>query len=303
MSATTRLRLATIAVVAVAAALPSTAHATWAGRSGRIVWLDSAIRTIRPDGTHARSLGVSGGALSVSRGGKWIAYAAHGSFWRIGVDGSHRKRIGKLRAPYDRPASTAWAPGGHRLSFETLTEVGDEDTGTFHTIHELWVVGSDGKHLHKVTRGSEAVWSRNGRHLLYAEEDGDIAQIRPTGTGHRTLYHQGGNSLHLDLSPDGRRLVYEWLPYNGPFRIRTLDLKRRRLVGSFTTRYGSKVNAGDLAWAPGGRRIAFIHSVHGVNKDELRTVRPDGTHVRRLFRFPPPAHGRASPLELAWQTR
>jgi TolB protein len=88
------------------------------------------------------------------------------------------------------------------------------DRGGFQSA--LWLMRSNGTHLHRITRPSLRAfwpgWSPNGRRILFTDNccqfGSNIWTVRPDGTGLRQLTHfapQQGD--FASYSPDGRRIV------------------------------------------------------------------------------------------------
>jgi WD40 repeat protein len=108
------------------------------------------------------------------------------------------------------------------------------------------------------------------------------------------MAHNSDFTRSLDLSPDGRRLAYQ----TGSGRdttFRTLNVRN----GARTRFSLGKLGVGDVAWAPGGKRLAYSFLPFHHKREELRTIRPNGRGVRTVLTFPD-----SDPVsELAWQTR
>jgi Tol biopolymer transport system component len=173
----------------------------------------------------------------------------------------------------------------------------DGGDGHIHTVR------SDGTKLRRIATGRFATWSADGRTIAFSESDGDIAAVNPRGKNHRVLVHGDGPRLYrlYDFSPDGRRLLYAGRA------VRTLNLRTgKRTAFRAWAKDRKKINPIDLAWTPGGRRIAYLHwgkDSSGRPRDEIRTVRPDGTQVRTVLELPLDSDGRAGISEFAWQSR
>ena len=279
---------------------PAAADATWAGKQGRIAyWALNGVHTIRPDGTHDRLIlpGLTGNAFSWSRGGGEIAYS-NDTLWRARPDGTHRRLIadrgyGPLNEDTDL-TSPAWHPKGDRLVFTVSYRTNSGDPPLF----ENWIytVRRDGSHVRRLLRGREAVWSRSGSHIRFIDEDFDIVEINPNGSGRRELAHYTRDTRSLDLSPNGNRLVYQTGPTNKP-TFWTLNVRNGTRTKFTKGKRG--VLVGSVVWAPGGKRLAYIFRPGENTRYQLRTVRPDGSGDRKAMTFP----AGDWVYDLAWQTR
>lgn len=298
-----RRRYALLTAVVASGLAPAAADATWQGEPGRVAYDTAAgLQTVRPDGSHRRLLvkGNTSYGLDWSRGGRELAFST-GGLWRMRADGSHKKLIlseNGIATVFLRPA---WSPGGQRLVFTAETEPTDPDDQSQSSTSVIYTVRRDGTHLRKVADGIEAVWSKSGRHIRFAEKDGDIAQVEPDGGAYKVLAHQDGYTHSLDLSPDGKRLVYETHPFetpDGKYKATVYVLEVR--TGERSGFNGDRLGALDLLWTPSGRRLAFVHTPSGPGRSQFRTMRPDGRDIRSVFRF---SARNSVPSDLAWQTR
>jgi TolB protein len=202
-----------------------------------------------------------------------------------------------------------WAAEGRRLAFERIATRG-----------EVWVVGSDGRGLHRLGPDCAAVlpprcedrsspaWSPDGRWIAYTRAWGAVrrnqiehAELWLMDAGGRRAHGltqltkanpYAADAAHPSWSPDGRRLVFEVInaAKGRPANRRALfvlarDGSRLRRITPWA------LNAGDSPdWSPDGTRILF-RSVPRNDADrpggELYTIRPDGSGLRRLTRFGP----------------
>jgi Tol biopolymer transport system component len=288
---------------------PAAADATWPGKPGLVAyWALDGVHTIRPDGTHDRVVlpGLTENVFAWSPNGREIGYVIEG-IRRARADGTHRHLIRGSgwedpdgRGGENELASPAWGPRGDRLVFTATWRPAPDDGTHSDDIHWIWSVRRDGTHLRKLVRGREAVWSRSGAHIRFIDEDNDIVEIKPNGRGRRELAHNPGprspddHARSLDLSPDGKRLVYQTDGEGNP-TFRTLNVRNgartKFSLGVFEVR--------EVVWAPGGKRLAYIFRSSPDKRFELRTIRPNGHDIRKVLTFPESdwVH------DVAWQTR
>ena len=130
---------------------------------------------------------------------------------------------------------------------------------------QLWVFdlvrGSSSRPAPEVANARSALWSRDGRHLYYAEQEPDGTGIyrrlvEGTGAGDKLVADRRANALY-DVSPDGKSLVLDrWgenglgdlflLPLDGDRRLRPL------VESAFMEGWGR--------FSPDGRFLAFAYS-------------------------------------------
>ena len=144
------------------------------------------------------------------------------------------------------------------------------------------LVNPDGRHLHVLRRLEGDVeqlhWSPDGRSLTFLEHPGgsyargDLVTLALAGGRLlRRVPRVNAPYFGIAWSPDGRRLAY----VRGNFRLVVMnaDGTGRRSLG----------DGWAPAWAPDGQTIAYVAD-GPLGAYELRSIRADGTGMRRLTR-------------------
>jgi Tol biopolymer transport system component len=284
--------------LATLACLPSSAAATWPGKASKLAYHSGGgdARTVDSNGKHRHVLAKDNGVygLDWSRSGKQIVFA-DGYLWRARADGSHKRKVfTSNNVPTIQ--SPSWSPDGRSLVFTSETDSNDDEHPAPSKFW-LYTIRVDGTHFRKLVEGREAVWSASGRHIRFSEADGDVAQVEPDGSHYKVLAHHTGFTHSLDLSPDGKHLVYITASFTGEDSIIEVLNVRTRKRTSFPA---TPPRAFEVAWAPGGKRLVYGYHEIDAPRAVLRTMRTDGTRIRRVFTL---AASDGIPSNIAWQTR
>ena len=307
-----RWLLAAVCTSVVCTALqPAQAHAAASPRPALIAFggCDSAftesVFTVRPDGTRLREVQTNASEPEWSPDGRRILYTVHDAdgesvgLWTMRADGSARRLIVERDNPGFETSGPGevvlgvafgtWSPDGRTIAF---TAVIDDQTGVGRW--EIWSVGVDGTGLRRLGVGAKPDWSPDGRLIAFTTIGsifapiGRIAVMAPDGSNVRTVIVPNdieGYRDSLDFSPDSRRLAF--VEVAGRTNVRTLDLRTGRKTRIPESRT-EQVSA--TAWAPGGKRVAFVGNAVGpdvdprwVDRNFVSKIRPDGSGLRRLF--------------------
>jgi TolB protein len=213
--------------------------------------------------------------LSPSRDQALLVRPNAGSFDLKTADlASGRERL--LLTTSDWILSGTWSPDGRSIAFDSSDSSSCGASGCGQD--NVWVVHPDGSGLRRVaTRAGQPSWAPDSRRLVYvgrfdpATKRGVLTISTPAGRGRRQLGRRGliGSPR---WSPDGR-----WIAYLGPpgeengGAVSVIRVDGRRL-----RRYG---RGAQLAWSPGGRRLAFRR---GNAPASLLTLERKTGRVRRL---------------------
>jgi len=283
-----------------ALAMPTSAHATFPGRNGEIVYgwsgaghyrgapAPTSIRAVDPDSGTVRFLrdcpfttefpGHPECRLTAPRyspDGLRIALLTSGTslpsqrppgLVTMGADGSDSREQATAH-PYQR---LAWSPAGDRMLVERPVP-----TAEYIQRNAVFLASLDGTELSQVTpEGTGAAdWSSRGQiaYVRYGESCVRICSnvyLTRIGGTPRRFTGRGGSSP--SWSPDGRKLAFVRNVANSPragiYLVRRDGRGLRRLV-----------RRGDSpAWSPDGKWIAFIRT------GDLYLIRVNGRGLRRL---------------------
>ena len=278
------------------------ANATYPGRNGRIVYvntLDSPdvevgvneIFTVRPNRTGRRQLTyrVNNDSPDWAPAGHRIAYvhwlkSGAVRIWVMGANGHHKHQL-VPGGRHDFDQDPVWAPGGKRILFIRSSGVGRVDLMVYslasHTVRALHV----GRGFSLIPESP--AWSPDGRTIVFTvldkgSNDGDpqtdLFTVRADGTGLTQLTRTATTSEEgVDWSPDGRRLLFTRLWGACEEEVNTMNPD-----GTARRRVRSGCTASEPAWSPDGHRI-LTYAVIG-RRWGVWAMTPTGAHRRFIAR-------------------
>ena len=199
-----------------------------------------------------------------------------GDLWAIRPDGGGRSPVLRLPGMDDQ---ADWSPGADRIAFSS-------SGGLYPNMGGIWVMEPDGTGIELVTRnGGDPSWHPSfiaqpavplttargsGPRLAYVattDTGNDLFTVRPDGTRTRRLT-SGQRVFEPVWSPDHSQLLYgryDGRSFSAAWWVMDARTgKTRRVVG------GALPYSGGAAWAPDGRRIAWV-GYQGVFTRDLRT--------------------------------
>jgi Tol biopolymer transport system component len=193
----------------------------------------------------------------------------------------------------------AYSPDGTQISF-------DQDIGIpSPTVHGIFIANADGSDAHRLTTGiatkkafdTESQWSPDGRRIAFTRVKNDhqaaIFLVNVDGTGLKRLTRWNLDAASPDWSPDGRTILFNtyWdSPGGRASNIVAMSPSGRHRRTLTHDRSSKKSFAASFrpSWSPDGKRVVFthVHFARGSNASALFTMRPDGTHRKRLTHLP-----------------
>jgi hypothetical protein len=162
-----------------------------------------------------------------------------------------------------------WSPTGDRIAYVVQeTEVGEPP---IYSMFTMQYPGGEPSRIYRATAYLGGLsWSPDGSQIAFHVQDPsdyefDLWMIPADGGIATRLTSSPGNESKPDWSPDGTRIAYS-SDHTGIREIWTMNESGgdRRQV---TSRASSGHDAGDPAWSPNQRAIAFILSDHGLYYD------------------------------------
>jgi Tol biopolymer transport system component len=264
--------------------------------------------TIRPDGTGLRQI------THVTRqdpGAENPVWLPDGR--TIAFDAATRSGVSIFTVPASGGTATelqlgvgdfngdpAYSPDGAQISFDQ--DVGDAAP----TVHGIFAANADGSDPRRVTTGlptkkafdTESQWSPDGRQIAFTRvksgRQAAIFVVNADGTGLKQLTRYKLDAASPDWSPDGKTILFNtyWDSPGGRasnlFAISPSGGHRTALTHDRASN-GAFVASFRPSWAPDGKQIVFTH-INFKKKSAtagLYTIRPDGTHRKRLTHMGP----------------
>ena len=174
------------------------------------------------------------------------------------ADGSHRRQIVDGRDAL----FPAWSPSGRAIVFA-------DRQSTRSGLHDLFVVGADGKRVVRLTRTAadelDPAWAPNGREIVY-DRGRDLWRMRADGTRAAAFLRSASSA---SWSPAGTHIAFirggdPWVARrDGTGAKRVTDVRSAQL---------------SLAWSPDGRWLVTAP----VDRGDLLLVRADGSATLAL---------------------
>ena len=190
---------------------------------------------------------------------------------------------GELNQLTDDPAddlSPDWSPDGNRIAFSS------NRNGKQH----IYVMNADGSSLAQITNSpaedTEPAWAPDGKRIAFTslrEGNKDVYVIDADGSNRRRLTDHPGQDSSPRWSVDGRILFTS--NRGGQSDIYVMDH-----AGQNVARLTTIGAAGHAAWAPDGRKVAFVSRsseiIGGAYWLQVYVIDADGSNLRMITRSP-----------------
>jgi Tol biopolymer transport system component len=304
----TAVCLAALSVAALAHAGPASA-----AKNGRIAFqaYDGDLQqlfTINPDGSGQRQLTHVTGDPKQSAGAENPAWAPDGSTIALNY-GDEDSGVRVFTVPAGGGALThippvqmfngdpSYSRDGSRIAFD-----GDSGPGQ-PSVHGIFIANADGSHARQLTFApaandsydTESQWSPDGKWIAFTRvgriHRATIWVIGVDGTGLRRLTKPSWDAASPDWSPDGSKILFN--NHYDPRRKQSANVYWMRPNGSHKTALthhrGGRAHSFRPSWSPDGKRIVFTRATPIGKNDgriDIYTMRPDGTHLRRVTAMP-----------------
>lgn len=175
-------------------------------------------------------------------------------------------------------AQPRWSPNGHRIAYFSRNAENRRD---------VWTVAADGSDARPVTDDDPVdwnpVWSADGQYLYFASDRKSVASLWRVrideATGRRLgelepVSGQGGEIFNMDLSRDGRSIVYTNFIPDANIKSVGFDPARLTTVGDFATVTQGTRPSGSPNVSPDGQTVVF-HSL-GAAREDIWLVSANG---------------------------
>jgi dipeptidyl aminopeptidase/acylaminoacyl peptidase len=131
------------------------------GGRGNLDWPNTAIWTIRRDGTDLRRLGPGSDARWSPDGTELVFDAptarSQGDVFLMNADGTNRRQ---LHATRKLEGVAGWSPDGRKILFTRFNDSSGRNADVF-------VMNADGTNIRRLAQGVAGSWSPNGKRIVY----------------------------------------------------------------------------------------------------------------------------------------
>jgi Tol biopolymer transport system component len=232
---------------------------------GFFVWADTPPSTL-----------TSEPASFVPNGTGRIAFEEQWEIYVMNADGTGKNPLTSNEYEVSFPA---WSPDGEQIAFVLLQ-----------ARYEIYVMNADGTNLTRLTNSLAAsnlrpIWSPDGQRIAFlSDRDGfwEIYVMNADGANQTRLTHNYQNRWCTPAwSPDGQHLAFVSWRSDGSPEIYVANADGTDQIHLYRNTRSKYKLAGQAAWSPDGKQIAF------PGKDGIYVMNANGTDRTRLTDLKP----------------
>jgi eukaryotic-like serine/threonine-protein kinase len=234
------------------------------------------IWTVPALGGVPRRLILNGADPTWSRDGRSIAYrdSGTGAIWISDSYGQNRRELGSTRKFTVGNSGPRFSPDGREVAY----------SGSVGGPHgELEVVSLDSGKVRQLTHDDALVlspaWSADGGFIYFASSRGgtlNIWKIAKNGEGLEQITAGQGDDTQLDVSSDGKRIVFS--TFRVHMNIAQLDLDAAGQQSPKLLIADPARNQYNPAYSPDGKHLAYFSNLKGVEKEGIWLADSDGSN-------------------------
>jgi eukaryotic-like serine/threonine-protein kinase len=216
-----------------------------------------------------------------------LAYAnmADNALWICGASGENAHQVEGTAEREWFDTEPRFSPDGRKIAFAAR----NNDGGPY---GELAVADLDSAKTRLVTHDNalalSPAWSPDGRFIYFASSRGgtlNIWKIGADGSGLQQITAGEGDDAELDVSADGKRIVFSTLREH--IALAELDLQAKpgqRSVKLLTT--DAARNQFGPAYSPDGSHLAYFSNLKGIEQEGISVADADGLNATPFVQDP-----------------
>jgi Tol biopolymer transport system component len=240
------------------------------------------IWTVPALGGVPRRLILNGADPAWSRDGSSIAYrdSGTGAIWISDSYGQNRRELGSTRKSTVGNSGPRFSPDGREIAYSG-------SVGGPHA--ELEVISLDSGKMRQLTHDDALVlspaWSADGAFIYFASSRGgtlNIWKIAKNGGEPEQVTAGQGDDAQLDVSPDGKRIVFS--TFRTHMNIAQLDLDGGGQQNPKLLIADAARNEYNPVYSPDGKHLAYFTNLKGVEKEGIWLANSDGSNPVPLVR-------------------